>query len=41
MFKDNQIEDLLGEAPRRTQATAQKCRETPMGRTGMIGLRSA
>ena len=27
--------DLLGEAPIQTQATAQKCRETPMGRTGI------
>ena len=30
---------LLGEAPIRTQATARKCRETPMGRTGITGLR--
>ena len=28
--------DLLGEAPIQTQATAQKCRETPMGRTGTV-----
>ena len=27
---------MLGEAPIRTQATAQKCRETPMGRTGIV-----
>lgn len=31
--------DLLGEAPIQTQATAQKCRETPMGRTGIVDLR--
>ncbi len=28
--------DLLGEAPIQTQATAQKRRETPMGRTGIV-----
>ncbi len=30
---------LLGEAPMQTQATAQKYREMPMGRTGIAGLR--
>ncbi len=29
----------LGEAPIRTQATAQKYRKMPMGRTGIAGLR--
>ncbi len=28
-----------GAAPVRTQATARKCRETPMGRTALAGLR--
>jgi len=28
--------DLLGEAPMQTQATAQKCRETPMGITETV-----
>jgi hypothetical protein len=31
--------NLLGEAPMQTQAIAQKCRKTPMGRTGIVGLR--
>ncbi|AXK21551.1 hypothetical protein CN639_16455 [Bacillus toyonensis] len=31
--------NLLGEAPIQTQAIAQKCRKTPMGRTGIVGLR--
>ncbi|NEZ40320.1 hypothetical protein GQA12_01820 [Paenibacillus alvei] len=30
---------MLGEAPIRTEATAQKYREMPMGRTGIVGLR--
>jgi len=30
---------LLGAAPRRTQATARKYREMPMGRTAEVGLR--
>ncbi|MBA4370766.1 MAG: hypothetical protein C0418_04225 [Coriobacteriaceae bacterium] len=29
----------MGAAPVRTQATARKCRETPMGRTALAGLR--
>ncbi|EOT45914.1 hypothetical protein IGK74_000100 [Enterococcus sp. AZ150] len=33
---EEQNKDLLGEAPIQTQATAQKCRETPMGRTGIV-----
>jgi hypothetical protein len=34
--KENRIDDLLGEIPIQTQAAAQKCRETPMGRTGIV-----
>ena len=30
---------LLGEVTEWTQAVARKCRETPMGRTGVVGLR--
>lgn len=33
--------NLLGEAPKRTQAAALKCRETPRGITGIVGLRLA
>jgi len=33
--------NLLGEAPKRTQAIALKCRETLKGITGTVGLRLA
>jgi len=33
------LNNLLGAAPRRTQAIARKHREMPMGRTAIIGLR--
>jgi len=32
--------DLLGEAPMQTQATAQECRETPMGITGIVRFKA-
>lgn len=38
IFRMN-LYNLLGEAPMQTQATAQKCRKTVMGRTGIVELR--
>ena len=31
---------LLGEVPIQTKATAQKCRETPMGRTETVEMKA-
>ncbi len=35
----DELNDLLGEAPMQTQAAAQICRKTVMGRTGIVELR--
>jgi len=40
-FKRKLNNNLLGEAPEGTQAAALKCRETPQGITGIVGLRLA
>lgn len=38
-YINSDLNNLLGEAPMETQATAQKCRKTGMGRTGIVELR--